>query len=107
MKYILFDISGDRPSSNNVMQIRGRSERKAIENSFSDIYVMRLLYPSSGGYMFPIKGLVLKKNYNDLYCVYSKDIIQGKEEYTVVAAFPSHPPPSNDVISSVFTDRNK
>ena len=98
---------GDRPSSNNVMQIRGRSERKIIENSFSDIYVMRLLYPSNGGYMFPIKGMVLKKNYNDLYCVYSKEIINGKEEYTVVAAFPSHPPPTTDVISSVFTDKNK
>lgn len=54
------------------MQIRGRSERKAIENSFSDIYVMKLLYPSSGGYMFPIKGLVLKKGYDNLYCVYLK-----------------------------------
>jgi Domain of unknown function (DUF1995) len=49
---------GDRPSSNNVMQIRGRAERRAVMQSFKDIFVMRLLYPSSGGYMFPIGGLV-------------------------------------------------
>lgn len=46
----------DRPSSNNRMQIRGRAERKAFANSFCDIFAMRLLYPSSGGYMFPIRG---------------------------------------------------
>ena len=39
---------GDRPSSNNVMQIRGRAERREFENSFTDIYELRLLYPSSG-----------------------------------------------------------
>ena len=39
---------GDRPSSNNVMQIRGRAERRDFENSFTDIYELRLLYPSSG-----------------------------------------------------------
>merc|ERR1711871_1096042 len=41
-------ILDDRPSSNNVMQIRGRAERGAFKNSFQDIYVMKLLYPSSG-----------------------------------------------------------
>jgi hypothetical protein len=55
-----------------MMQIRGRSERKAIENSFSDIFITKLLYPSNGGYMFPIKGMVLKKGYDSLYCVYLK-----------------------------------
>ena len=44
---------GDRPSSNNLMQIRGRSERRAIQDSFVDIFTVRLLYPSSGGY-FPL-----------------------------------------------------
>jgi hypothetical protein len=47
----------DRPSSNNMMQIRGRSERKLIAESFKDIYALRLLYPSSGGYMYPISVL--------------------------------------------------
>ena len=47
---------GDRPSSNNMMQIRGRAERRAIEASFIDIANLRILYPSSGGYMFPIAG---------------------------------------------------
>ena len=44
---------GDRPSSNNVMQIRGRSERRAIQDSFVDIFTVRLLYPSSGSYLAP------------------------------------------------------
>jgi hypothetical protein len=38
------------------MQIRGRAERKIIENSFQDIFTVRLLYPSNGGYMYPIRG---------------------------------------------------
>ena len=62
------------------MQIRGRSERKKIENSFTDIFVCKLLYPSNGGYMFPIKGLVMKKNYDNLYCIYLKEMINGREE---------------------------
>lgn len=41
-------ILGDRPSSNNVMQIRGRSERRIFSDSFVDIFNFRLLYPSSG-----------------------------------------------------------
>lgn len=46
---LLFNPSlGDRPSSNNVMQIRGRAERRTFQDSFTDIYEMRLLYPSSG-----------------------------------------------------------
>jgi hypothetical protein len=54
---------GDQPSSNDVMQIRGRAERKIIENSFQDIFTVRLLYPSNGGYMYPIRGMVVKKSY--------------------------------------------
>jgi len=31
-------LLADRPSSNNVMQIRGRAERRAFADSFQDIY---------------------------------------------------------------------
>ena len=31
-------LLADRPSSNNVMQIRGRAERRAFADSFLDIY---------------------------------------------------------------------
>jgi hypothetical protein len=41
-------LLNDRPSSNNVMQIRGRAERRSFSDSFEDIFVFRLLYPSSG-----------------------------------------------------------
>jgi hypothetical protein len=62
---ILFNPSlGDRPSSNNMMQIRGREQRKDFEASFRDIYCFRLLYPSSGGYMYPISGLIVKQDYH-------------------------------------------
>jgi hypothetical protein len=44
-------ILNDRPSSNNVMQIRGRAERAEFANSFIDIYTLRLLYPSSGTFV--------------------------------------------------------
>jgi hypothetical protein len=36
-----------------------------------------------------------------------QEINKGREEYNMVAAFPSHPPPSSDTISNVFTDRNR
>lgn len=52
---VLFNPSlGDRPSSNNMMQVRGRAERRAFQDSFTDIYEMRLLYPSSGIITIPI-----------------------------------------------------
>jgi hypothetical protein len=51
--YVYIGKIGDQPSSNDVMQIRGRAERKVIENSFQDIFTVRLLYPSNGGYMYP------------------------------------------------------
>eukprot|EP00596_Hydrurales_sp_CCMP1899_P005921 CAMPEP_0119045992 /NCGR_PEP_ID=MMETSP1177-20130426/43738_1 /TAXON_ID=2985 /ORGANISM="Ochromonas sp, Strain CCMP1899" /LENGTH=214 /DNA_ID=CAMNT_0007018535 /DNA_START=719 /DNA_END=1360 /DNA_ORIENTATION=- len=58
---------GDQPSANDVMQIRGRAERKIIENSFQDIFTVRLLYPSNGGYMYPIRGMVVKKSYHSMW----------------------------------------
>ena len=89
------------------MQIRGRSDRKKIENSFTDIFVCKLLYPSNGGYMFPIKGLVMKKSYDNLNCVYLKEMKNGIEEYNIIAAFPSFPAPTTDTISEVFLNKNK
>lgn len=107
---------GDRPSSNNVMQIRGRAERREFENSFTDIYEMRLLYPSSGGYMFPIRGLVLKKDHESPWVIYSKasfsDDNEGdeggsgsdrRELYEPLAALPPAPTPSRTEISELFT----
>ena len=46
---ILFNpLLNDRPSSNGMMNVRGRSERIEFQQSFTDIFTMRLLYPSSG-----------------------------------------------------------
>ena len=100
-------ILADRPSSNNVMQVRGRAERRAFEDSFQDIYVMKLLYPSSGGYMFPIRGLVVKQDYQSPYLLYSKNEVgENKDEvYEILAAFPPHPQPDPSKISNVFTQR--
>ena len=95
----------DRPSSNNKMQIRGRSERKAIENSFKDIYALRLLYPSSGGYMYPIRGMIAKQDYHSPWVVYSKSINDyGKEIYDIIGAFDAYSPPDPTVLSALFTD---
>ena len=100
-------ILADRPSSNNVMQIRGRAERRAFEDSFQDIYVMKLLYPSSGGYMFPIRGLIVKQDYQSPYVLYSKNEVgvDKDEVYEIVGAFPPHPQPDPAKISDVFTQR--
>ena len=108
----------DRPSSNNMMQVRGRSERRAIQDSFVDIFAVRLLYPSSGGYMFPIRGLVVKKDYQSLWVVYRHDDVgedactveDGKaelchDEFNVIGAFPANPRPDTEAISNLFTGR--
>ena len=94
---------GDRPSGNDKMQIRGRAERRAIQDSFVDIYQLRLLYPSSGGYMYPIAGLVSKKNYRAPFVAYKivKDN-RGQESYEVIGFFPPQDPPSRSELSDLF-----
>ena len=103
---ILFNPNlGDRPSGNNKMQIRGRQERRAIQDSFVDIYQLRLLYPSSGGYMYPIAGLVSKKNYRAPFVAYKivkNKQLKGRESYEVVGLFPPHEPPSRSELSDLF-----
>jgi len=58
----------DRPSPNDVMQVRGRGERRAFANSFleNEMYNLRLLYTSGVSY-FPIKGAMYRKNYKEPY----------------------------------------
>lgn len=96
----------DKPSSNNKMQIRGRSERRTFQDSFVDVFALRLLYPSNGGYMFPIQGAIAKKDYRAPWVAYRLEVGEdGREEYKVVGVFPPHPPPDANVISSLFTGR--
>ena len=100
----------DKPSGNNIMQVSGRSERRAIMDSFVDIYGLRLLYPSNGGFMYPIKGILAKKEFHSPWVVYNKEEDCSKpgrqskcaEVYKIVAAFDPHKPPSSSVISSLF-----
>lgn len=112
----------DRPSSNNVMQIRGRQERREVMDSFKDIFVLRLLYPSSGGYMYPIRGLVVKQSYYAPYVAYAKTSISDsnateedddgsgtkkkaraeREFYKPIGAFAAHPKPDADALSNLF-----
>lgn len=91
-------ILGDRPSSNNVMQVRGRSDRRQFSDSFTDIFCLRLLYPSSGGYMFPIRGMIAKTSHRSPWMLYDK---RG-ESYEAIAALPPHPPPDPTFISDIF-----
>jgi hypothetical protein len=100
---ILFNpLLNDRPSSNGLMNVRGRSERIEFQKSFMDIFTMRLLYPSSGGYMFPIRGMVVNKDLDSAWCVYSKSVVDGKEKYDIIGAFPKGPEPSPEKISAMF-----
>ena len=100
-------LLADKPSSNNRMQIRGRKERREIEDSFMDIYGLRLLYPSNGGYMFPIRGMIGKKDWRAPWVAYSKGInTSGQETYEIVGAWkPDLPPDPNDV-SNAFSNAN-
>lgn len=102
---ILFNpLLNDRPSSNGMMQIRGRAERKEFANSFEDIYTLRLLYPSSGGYMFPISGMCVKATHDSPNAVYARRIrADKKEEYTLKAVFPANKQPDPEQLSKIFT----
>ena len=97
-------LLADRPSSNNLMQIRGRSERKQFEDSFRDIFCMRLLYPSSGGYMFPIRGMLAKKTFHSPWVAYLKteEGPNKREVYDIVAAFDPYLPPDPSVVSQLL-----
>ncbi|CAK9252426.1 unnamed protein product [Sphagnum jensenii] len=113
---------GDRPSGSDLMQIRGRQvlpafensyelaevnlnlERKDFSDSFVDIYELRLLYPSSGGYMFPIRGMVVKQSHLAPWVVYQKvETSDGRERYEIIGAFPPYPSPDRTDISNIFT----
>lgn len=96
---------GDRPSANNVMQIRGRGTRRELQDSFQDLCVFRLLYPSSGGYMFPIRGLLVKKDWQSNWIVYeSNKHSNGQDVYDMIAVLPSHPTPERSFVSQIFLD---
>lgn len=101
---ILFNPSlSDRPSSNNMMQIRGRAERKQIEKSFVDIATLRIIYPTAGGYMYPIAGMVVKKDYRSPWVAYSRnEKANGDEEYIIEAAFPPQTPPDPEILRSLL-----
>lgn len=58
--------------------------------------------------MFPIRGLVVKQDFQSPYVVYSKtggDSQGTREEYELIAAFPSQPVPDSTAISNLFLDR--
>jgi len=96
-------ILGDRPSSNNVMQIRGRENRRELQDSFVDIFAFRLLYPSSGGYMYPIRGAIFKRSFKSPWLLLDRKMTANNvEKYEILAALPSHPPPDPNAISTLF-----
>jgi hypothetical protein len=92
------------------MQIRGRSERRAFQDSFIDIFAMRLLYPSNGGYMYPIRGLIKKADYRAPWVLYDREDVEDasksrKDElYTIIAALPASQPPDPNIISKIFLE---
>lgn len=94
----------DRPSGNNIMQVRGRAERRQLADSFQEIHCMRLLYPSSGGYMYPIRGILHKAAVGCPYVAYRQDkSTGGQETYVPVAAFhDTFAPPDSSLISSLL-----
>ena len=95
----------DKPSSNNNMQIRGRSERMEFAKSFTKIFHLQLLYPSGGGYMYPIRGMVMKKSYHEPWVCYDRieKNSEGYEIYKLIAGFPNRIIPDSTMISNQFT----
>mmetsp|Transcript_4318 Transcript_4318/g.14936 ORF Transcript_4318/g.14936 Transcript_4318/m.14936 type:complete len:311 (+) Transcript_4318:28-960(+) len=78
----------DIASSNNVMSIRGRSEREAYQKSFTRIHHFRLLYTKP--FFFPIYGC-LRKPFDGDWSVY-KRLGKGKtEDYSYIESYPQEP----------------
>lgn len=94
----------DRPSGNNIMQVRGRAERRQFADSFQEIHCLRLLYPSSGGYMFPIRGVLFKAAVGCPYVAYRQEKgVNAQETYMPIAAFPdTFGPPDSSMVSSLL-----
>lgn len=57
--------------------------------------------------MFPIRGLIVKQDYQSPYVVFSKSGGAGGsvEVYNIEAAFPAQPVPDALAISDIFTNR--
>jgi adenylate kinase len=90
----------DVPSGNNVMQVKGRAERRAFAATFRDIFAFRVKYPPAAGRMYPIRGLLVKKTHGSPWVVYRKEerAQDESEEYSIAAAFaPDHPPSDVEV----------
>ena len=77
---------------------------------FIFLYIITLSYISynqSGGYMFPIRGLILKKDHAAPWVVYNKENVDDdedkREKYEIIAALPPCPTPARPEISELFT----
>jgi pentatricopeptide repeat protein len=58
--------------------------------------------------MFPIRGLIVKKKYQDCWAVFDRMQTKGRnpgefeEEYQLIAALPPQPVPDPSLISRIF-----
>ena len=105
---ILFNpLLYDRPSANNMMQVQGRSERRDFADSFKDVYTLRLLYPSGGGYMYPIRGMLVQADVEANWALYAKDEGERRETYRLIGAFPPGEEPAGEDINELFRQANR
>jgi len=84
----------DIPSSAGVMQVRGRKERMAFEDSFAIAYHFRLLYLSSQC-IYPVMGALRKVYHHDQWQVFRRadrpDLGKREEEYQLLGEFLKEP----------------
>ena len=79
----------DRPSANNVMQIKGREERTAFVNTFKTAFAFETLHDKG---LFKIVGAVGKAGHDQPFVEYrlidnqelTRDVNERREEYQVV-----------------------
>ena len=63
---------------------------------------MLYIFHVTGGYMFPIRGLVVKQDHTSPWVVYQQSIENGRETYDIKGAFPPYPTPDRTDISNMF-----
>eukprot|EP00898_Chlorokybus_atmophyticus_P007452 jgi/Chlat1/7708/Chrsp66S00563 len=81
---------GDIPSAGDVMQIRGRAERRDFALTFKDIYHFRLLF-ISGTAFYPVMG-ALRYFHGGNWELYKRvNLDEGEEEYQLANTFEKEP----------------
>jgi hypothetical protein len=89
----------DVPSTNGVMQVRGRKERMEFLQTFEDVFYLRPLYKT--GTLYPIQGILLRK-YPSPWQVWKMYVDDAQGEHYILLEECQHKP-DRQTLTRIFS----